>query len=158
MTPVSCFITFESEEGYQRALSLSKSSHHEIKILGYKPQVSEAPEPTNVIWEHRQITHAQRVFRFILSVLIIVFLLMCSFSIIVVLKRMGNDYNKKYVVSDCKQLISSYDPTYINDKAVQNWFDFYHPKAGQFQLSTVSPTLDCFCGEQKKKYGFKLKD
>jgi len=55
MTPVSCFVTFESEEGYQRALYL-KSSASNVTILGQRPFIEEATEPTNVIWEHREFT------------------------------------------------------------------------------------------------------
>ena len=56
-TPVSCFVTFESEEGFQRALSI-KEKDLKVTFLGEKPIISEAPEPTNVIWEHRQYTSA----------------------------------------------------------------------------------------------------
>lgn len=54
-TPVSCFVTFESEEGFQRALSIAEKKL-DVTILGEKSQITEAPEPTNVIWEHRQYT------------------------------------------------------------------------------------------------------
>ena len=37
MTPVSCFITFEQEEGYQRALTLAGKNPHNITILGHRP-------------------------------------------------------------------------------------------------------------------------
>jgi hypothetical protein len=52
MVPVGAFITFESEEGLQRCLSL-RNSESKVQILGEKPKLKEAPEPTNIIWENR---------------------------------------------------------------------------------------------------------
>jgi hypothetical protein len=52
MTPVSCFITFESEEGKQRCLQLVNPRTN-IRILNEYPKLTEASEPTNIIWENR---------------------------------------------------------------------------------------------------------
>lgn len=52
MTPVSCFITFETEEGFQRALTMN-SIKSDVRILGEKVHIEEGTEPTNVIWENR---------------------------------------------------------------------------------------------------------
>jgi len=54
-TPVSCFITMEDEESYQRALSINAKGL-QVYVLGEIPTIIEAPEPTNVIWENRAIT------------------------------------------------------------------------------------------------------
>ena len=61
MTPVSAFITFESEEGYQRALNMNNGGRF-VSILGNNnPHIEEAPEPTNIIWEHRPYTFWHRL-------------------------------------------------------------------------------------------------
>ena len=51
MTPVSAFISFESEEGLQRMLELEHKS--DFIFLGSSVAVKEATEPTNIIWENR---------------------------------------------------------------------------------------------------------
>lgn len=52
IVPVGAFITFENEEGLQRCLSLQINKNN-VKILGEKPHVKPATEPTNIIWENR---------------------------------------------------------------------------------------------------------
>ena len=55
MTPVSVFITFESEEGYNRALAI-KNQNMSINWNGQRVAFDPAPEPTDIIWENRQFT------------------------------------------------------------------------------------------------------
>jgi len=52
MIAVGSFVTFENEEGYQRCLTLKKRTS-KVQILGQKPKLKPAPEPTNIIWENR---------------------------------------------------------------------------------------------------------
>jgi hypothetical protein len=46
--PKCAFVSFESEEGYNFMAEMSS-----IELAGFKSKMSEAPEPTNVIWENR---------------------------------------------------------------------------------------------------------
>ena len=92
--PVGAFITFESEEGFQRCLALKNKS--KVQILGQKFQVKEATEPTNIIWENRQHTNVSRFFKALFVVFVIIILLAISFSIILVLKQKSRESNSKY--------------------------------------------------------------
>jgi len=60
--PVSAFITFETQDAFERACEFrctktmcgSLKAEHEFD--GAPLYFEAAPEPTNIIWEHRQIT------------------------------------------------------------------------------------------------------
>ena len=95
IVPVGAFITFESEEGLQRCLTL-KDKESQVTVLGRKPEIKEAPEPTNIIWENRQFSFVQRFLRAILAVAVIAILLSISFSIIVSLKSKARTAKYKY--------------------------------------------------------------
>lgn len=58
--------------------------------------VKEAPEPTNIIWEHRQFSFGERLVKCLISIVIIVILLAASFSIIILLKKEYLGYLSKY--------------------------------------------------------------
>ena len=95
IVPVGAFVTFESEEGLQRCLTL-KDKESQVTVLGRKPEIKEAPEPTNIIWENRQFSFVQRFLRAILAVAVIAILLSISFSIIVSLKSKARTAKYKY--------------------------------------------------------------
>jgi hypothetical protein len=53
-TPVSLFVTFETEEGHSRACVYN--DFPQAKLLGQELDLQEASEPTDIIWENRQLT------------------------------------------------------------------------------------------------------
>jgi hypothetical protein len=60
--PVAAFITFETQEGYERACNIKGKRNWKLEVsvdkefLGQPLYFTEAPEPTNIIWEHRDRT------------------------------------------------------------------------------------------------------
>lgn len=60
--PVSAFITFETQEGYERACNIRAKKSiigtvtTERRFLGAPFYFKEAVEPTNIIWENRHIS------------------------------------------------------------------------------------------------------
>jgi hypothetical protein len=123
---VGAFVTFQNEEGYQRCLTLQKSSS-KVQILGQKPAVIPAPEPTNIIWENRQYTTGRRVVIGLLVSVIIFFLLLLSFSVILILKQIATSSKLKYSYANCKDIKDIYNPDMLQDYAVQEWYDYYSP-------------------------------
>jgi len=106
--PVCAFITFEEEEGYQTACRMGKKRgllgakiSHKYIVLGDKFEIEPATEPTNIIWENRHITTGQMVRRSIVSGIIILVLLLCSFIIIFMAKRVSIKANQVYPNVDC---------------------------------------------------------
>ena len=76
-TPVSCFMTFESEEGAQRAKAFEEATLSEENAdkkhlrkwfeadneeleQKYHLELQSASEPSDIIWENRHFTPAQR--------------------------------------------------------------------------------------------------
>jgi hypothetical protein len=61
--PVAAFITFEVQEGYERACNLKGTRNWKEELVQAKHKFmdefiafQEAPEPTNIIWENRDTT------------------------------------------------------------------------------------------------------
>ena len=65
LRPVNAFITFENQEGYERAVDNFPKSKRSAAItnvnqmLKDKLIVEEAPEPSNIIWENLHFTATQ---------------------------------------------------------------------------------------------------
>ena len=77
--PVCCFITFEEERGYDAACGFQ--SKGEV-LLCERIYFAPAAEPTNIIWENRQIEGFWKFLRYLFSLIAIVILIMISFSLI----------------------------------------------------------------------------
>ena len=98
-TPVYVFVTLESEEGYHRALVMCNQP--QMKLLDAELHIDDAPEPSDIIWENRHISNAERTTkRWIVFVLILVLLLICS-GIIFYCTTQSNKLKFKYPVVDC---------------------------------------------------------
>jgi len=65
-TPVTAFITWETQEGYERCNNylfqrttngLKNKQKQTFTVFGFEPRISDAPEPTNIIWENLEVTN-----------------------------------------------------------------------------------------------------
>ena len=56
--------------------------------------------------------------RLMLCVLIIIVLLLCSFSVIIVMKLQARNINNKYVSVSCDDLMNNYGEAYMKEHAV----------------------------------------
>lgn len=62
ITPVTAFITFETQEGYERACNIKKEktmfffTKATRKFMEEDLAFEEAVEPTNIIWENRHVS------------------------------------------------------------------------------------------------------
>jgi len=113
--PVSAFITFETQDGYERACELKGTEKCNGEVIADKEFDGaplffvEAPEPTNIIWEHRQITYKDQMFRTIVVSVIIVFLLFLAFMAFYTLKQQTVANYKKYPpTTNCSGLYSDF--------------------------------------------------
>ena len=85
--PCALFITFESEEGYNRAVLYNDTIQlneylHFGKFLGQVINVKEASEPTDIIWENRNFSNSERNVKKLFSFTIVTILLCISFALI----------------------------------------------------------------------------
>ncbi|CDW90155.1 UNKNOWN [Stylonychia lemnae] len=109
--PVAAFITFETQEGYERACNLKEKRNifcqlqSKLDFLGQPLAFTEATEPTNIIWENRYLNDVQRFMRkLIVAVLVGIFLALTVF-IFFLLKKATIDNQQKYPPSkDCDQI------------------------------------------------------
>jgi hypothetical protein len=109
--PCSVFMTFESEEGLQRALKFDEctadpSSDQEVKDqrvwLGDKViEIQPASEPSDIIWENRHFTPTQRFRKSIVVILTIGFALLCSFVVVFFCRQYQADVAGKYPLVNC---------------------------------------------------------
>lgn len=83
--PVGAFVTFESEEGINRCLKAAEKKSP-VRILGEPLQAQAATEPTNIIWENREVTPLSRMFRLLLVVITVMVIFLVFFGVIVYLK------------------------------------------------------------------------
>ena len=69
-TPVSAFITFTTQEGFERCNNQINQYNEEgelnsnrvpFKFLTEEPIVRDAPDPSNIIWENQAITRKRKL-------------------------------------------------------------------------------------------------
>jgi|TARA_B110000285_G_scaffold199866_1_gene233305 hypothetical protein len=68
--PCTVFVTFESEEGYNRALVYNENPT--CRLLGESVKITEASEPTDIIWENRHYTEGLRNMKRLIVYLVII--------------------------------------------------------------------------------------
>ena len=110
-TPCSAFMTFENEEGVNRALKYKETVENDDNFaelrtwLGdHKIEIEPASEPTDIIWENRHYTPMQRLKKSIIATLIILLLLFISFIMIFICSNFSVNAILKYPTVDCTNL------------------------------------------------------
>lgn len=144
--PCSVFATFETEEGYERATRYNAwvdpttqenirqpggpddYTHYE-KILGEPVELEEASEPSDIIWENRQFTPAERTRKRIIVYTIIVIMLCMSGAIIYVCTITSTKLKMRYPLVDCEVIAEEYG----NDTSNEDWRDL---SAKEYQFNT----------------------
>lgn len=127
-TPVSCFMTFENEEGAQRAKKFEEATLEEenaqLKHLRiwfetddeelkkkYHIELQAASEPSDIIWENRHFTPAERRKKEIVVVLTIGFALLLSFIVVFISRQYTNEKAAVYPIVDCTPYYENYGQT-----------------------------------------------
>lgn len=89
INPCSVFMTFETEEGVNRAREYNDTvdgndQYNDLKLwLGkHELDIQEASEPSDIIWENRHFTPKQRKCKEIQVCLILTLMLLASFIVI----------------------------------------------------------------------------
>jgi hypothetical protein len=115
--PCSVFATFETEEGYNRALrynELVENEYHAYEsLLGCKIDIQEASEPTDIIWENRAFTDFQRRVKRVIVYFLVVVMLAISAGIIFYCTLESNRRKFRYPKVECADIQEEYgcDPT-----------------------------------------------
>ena len=140
VTPKCAFVSFESEEAYNIMADQS-----EMVIGGETSKVTEAPEPTNVIWENRDFDKHMRYTNLVYVIAAVLIVLFITFLATVQAKAMTNDLVGKYDESvPCKEMEKMYKGDTLGQLAADEWLDYYK-NGGDDIGRQIAPTLSCFC-------------
>ena len=111
--PVTAFLTFNTQEGYERALNNwgpgSENKWSEVtenhKFCDQQIRVTPAPEPSNIIWENRHITAKTQFRNKIFTGIGVFCLLALAFAIFTFAKIAVVNTQKKYPPTfDCTDI------------------------------------------------------
>ena len=127
--PVTAFLTFNTQEGYERALKYwgpeaedKKLITENHKICDTRIKVEPAPEPSNIIWENRHITDREQNRNKCFVTLGILFLLLIAFVIFAVAKIFVTRIQAKYPPTfDCSDVDSQFAANITQYKEYANY-------------------------------------
>ena len=119
ITPCSVFMTFETEEGVNRALNYDDAIEGDVDNLGqYKTwlgdheiEIQAASEPSDIIWENRHFSPMDRKKKECLVWTILTIMLLISFVVITICELYSQSLLQLYppmLHTDC-ELLSGYD-------------------------------------------------
>ena len=156
---MSLFITFETEEGHARAAAYE--SLPQAKFLGQDIDIQEASEPSDIIWENRQLTERIRLFRKIIVLTFIGILLAGSGTSIYFMRVKSDSLKNKYPPTSCVQAQASFlgSPKYTWDKLTVGLTAWEHTSVNEFitnqnlsshgKKTDYGTTMQCFCRYKK---------
>eukprot|EP00347_Sterkiella_histriomuscorum_P002409 403368266 len=153
--PVAAFITFETQEGYERACNIKGKKNWKKEIVNSKHKFfddylcfQEAPEPTNIIWENRDRTFKQQTTRKIIVVAIIIILLIAAFIAFYVLKLQTiRNYQKYPPATDCNSISEIFGGNYDN----ANFIKYAEQDNSLTQNKKGTGIYFCFCKDYRSK-------
>jgi hypothetical protein len=105
--PTTAFITFEEEEGATLALKVAKG---DPRVLIGQPFGSfrKAPEPSDIIWENRNLTRMQLIGRELVAYGSVVIILLASFVFIYLITLQQIQLSEEFPNVDCQSIQSAY--------------------------------------------------
>lgn len=157
--PCSIFMTFETEEGVNRcrlydetvAENLEKFEHLRLWLGKHELDIQEASEPSDIIWENREVLPSTRTKRGIIVCTLVTLMLFVSFVIIFVLTNMSNTALMRYpLVSDCTKL-AGYDVddySKFEEHAIESWKINQALEELEKKVSYKKGYVQCFCDHQ----------
>lgn len=89
------------------------SSKH--TLLGEPLAFWEAPEPTNIIWEHRDRTFKEQTIRKLIVIFTVFLTLLGAFIVFYILKQQTiNNYKKYPPTTDCQAILDMFDSNFAD--------------------------------------------
>lgn len=113
--------------------------------------MKQASEPTDIIWENRHFTSAQRFLRTIIVILIVIGVLACSFFTIFTAQKLALAMKQKYPKMPCGPLIEEYNnrrEAWVRDSVNEYIINNAIEEKGGVALYTGP--MQCFCNQEKK--------
>jgi len=126
LIPKCAFVSIESETAYNIICSQSSIEFDFKNNQKLSAKITEAPEPTNVIWENRDFDKSIRYSRLILVITVVLIVLFLTFLATVEAKAMTNDLIGKYDDSiNCEELDKMFGYKVLEKLAADEWNDYY---------------------------------
>lgn len=150
-TPVTCFISFQKEEGYNRAVCYNDVAQidpsKELRTLLEEPvHVEPAPEPSDIIWENRQYSRKERIQRSKKVFLILFIVLLVSFILIFQSSTKMQQLIERYPEQDCHKIQKLYDSKpgkFWHESLIE--YESNKDKDDENQVLIFDGPLQCFC-------------
>ena len=128
-TPCAVFMTFENEEGVNRALNYDKAVEEDPRLAElkywldeYELDIQQAPEPTDIIWEAREITPRQRFKRRLIVDFVLFLILLGSFCVVFYCKWFSSRITMKFPDVECSSETTSEETMLIMERqAILEW-------------------------------------
>jgi len=118
-TPVSAFITFETQDGSERCSTylmkktergLKNRKYRRINLLGEEPTLLRSTEPSNIIWENLEINKKTMKKRKCWVTLVVMLFILATFILFTFLKSVSGKNKLKYPPSvNCEKFSSEFD-------------------------------------------------
>ena len=149
-------MTFENEEGYNRALKYNETvqmkeyAHLKKWLDTHEILIEDAPEPSDIIWENRHFTkwHQTKMKFVVYGTLTI--LLLLSFLFIFIMSSISQTLLKKYpykTEKDCQNLIGYGDDNLMQTLAVHEYTTNYNLELMDNDVSYAG-YVQCFCDQK----------
>lgn len=155
---MACFVTFAEEEGKARAELYEDVVKSDPDYADYRlllkdpPKIKEAAEPSNIIWENRQISKAERVTRSQIACAVMVVVLALSFAAVFFAQVKINALQDKYPEQNCEKIQSKYVGR--EEKfAEESWNEFIYNQVRDSKGKTAKylGPLQCYCEKQDQE-------
>ena len=131
MTPCAVFMTFENEEGVNRAINFNKTieTDPDYEDLGkwfdgdYEPEIKivKASEPSDIIWENRHFTYGRRQKKLIEVIIKIILMLIVAFCLIFACASYSMKLLRKYPDVACNNLPENDTSENLKRAAIREW-------------------------------------
>ena len=125
MTPCSVFMTFENEEGVNRAINYNDTinQHERFEHLRYwldkfQIKIEKAQEPSDIIWENRHFTETDRLKKRAIVGIAIALVLLFSFELMYFFSAYSVGLLAKYPPVMCSGLANSDSPDLLEQSAI----------------------------------------
>ena len=149
-------MTFETEEGVNRALSYDDAIEDDenLKDLKYwidthEIEIQEASEPSDIIWENRHFTPADRNKKACIVYTIMFLMLTASFIVIFICSDVSATALAKYpLVADCTLLAGYDDPHTMEQNTIMEYRSNQALEAQGFHVSYSKGYVVCFCTDK----------
>ena len=134
-TPKEAFITLENEKGYEKMLSCEEG----INLFGATMSVSEATDPTNIIFENKDTTMSNRCAKSIGIAVVISLMFVAIVLLTLFMEKDGARIIDELQSADCSKTGVGYSVKKMVTEAVSEWKQKNEDPEG---------ILSCFCSKE----------